>query len=635
MMPKSQTQLSITLPRSFTFHYTEGPKTPEQPIESSIPSSPPARAPYRVKRRSRRSIASFLQSGDTEAFVPSQDTPIPSIELQNPVNSSLAPHPCQSVPSDHVSAPPTIRASSALPKTPEPQVSRLSRWNTHYDIGESITRPLSACSIVSDSSANSDKSLVSYPTGDGSCTSPESDVPDPFRFSSVKRAKGRKLSSLLHSLGPCEGNTEIKSPRTLWSAEMDRHLWSTYLRYLQDPTVTPFKMLPGVPPPLGVCHRVAREARKTWRSGVGNTRTLLSPIHPHRSEHPKTTIGMPEHHSQNLNHAAKDRQFPVSPVAMPWPKSGSSTRRRLRHLCKIKPSIAPHYQRLIQTRTPSPSTSASTASPRPRSSLSGPCIVPSFGTRDVHISLAVSTSDTMQPRGPLARLSSRSDSVEHPASHGWFNEPPVPFASEIPIPSDASVDSRGSEPSKDATGETRLGSPFGYHTWGPGQSRRYQTDTDATYPRDRDPVLSPLALHEMFAQSSIPQRRARHQSDHDTSPSGRDMWHDSTVRPFANQTEGRFRRLRSRGLSLGAANHQNRLETLFVSPEASRLSEGRSATPSTRLLSSPFRHLPPRTPRRSPGHTPALSLGAYDGSFFSTINETIDRAGGDGEGGEL
>lgn len=635
MMPKSQTQLSITLPRSFTFHYTEGPKTPEQPIEPSIPSSPPARAPYRVKRRSRRSISSFLQSHDTASFASSQDTPIPSIELQNPVDSSLPSAPCPSIPLDHVSAPPTIRASSVLPKTPEPQVSRLSRWNTHYDIGESITRPLSVCSIVSDSSANSDKSLVSYPTGDGSCTSPESDVPDPFRFSSVKRAKGRKLASLMHNLGPCEVNTETKSSRTLWSAEMDRHLWSTYLRYIQDPTVTPFKMLPGIPPPLGVCHRVAREARKTWRWGVGNTPTLLSPNHSHRSGHAKTTTGALEHYSQNPNLAAKNHPSPVGPFAMPWPKSGSSTRRRLRHLCKVKPSIAPHYQRLIQTRTPSPSTSASTASPRPRSSLSGPCTVPSFGTRDFHISLAVSTSDTMQPHGPLAKLSSRSGSVEHPASHGWFNEPPVPFASEIPIPSDISLDSRDSESSKDATGETRLGSPFGYHTWGPSQSRQHRTDTDETHSRDRVLLRSPLALHEIFSQSSIPKRRARHQSEHDIIPNGRDMWHDGTVRPFANQTEGRFRRLRSRGLSLGDANRQTRLETLFASPEGSRLPEGGSATPSTRLLSSPFQHLPPRTPRRSPGHAPTLSLGPYDGSFFSTINETIERANGEGDVGEL
>ena len=635
MMPKSQSQLSITLPRSFTFHYTEGPKTPEQPIEPSIPSSPPARAPYRVKRRSRRSISSFLQSGDTEAFAPSQDTPIPSIELPNPVNSSLASLPCPSVTSDHVSAPPTIRASTALPKTPEPQVSRLSRWNTHYDTGESITRPLSACSIVSDSSANSDKSLVSYPTGDGSCTSPESDVPDPFRFSSVKRAKGRKLASLLHSLGPYGDNTETKSPRTLWSAEMDRHLWSNYLRYIQDPTVTPFKMLPGVPPPLGVCHRVAREARKTWRYGAGSTPTLLSPSHPHRPEQAQASITTLEHHSQNFNSAAKDHHSPGGRVAVPWPKSGSSTRRRLRHLCKIKPSIAPHYQRLIQTRTPSPSTSASTASPRQRSSLSGPCLVPSLDTRDVHISLAVSTSDTMQLHGPLAKLASQSGFVEHPASHGWFNEPPVPFASEIPIPSDISMESRASESSKDAIGESRLGSPFGYHTWGPSQSRRHRTDTDETHSRDGHLFRSPFALHEMFSQSSIPQRRARHQSEHDISPSGRDMWYNSTVRPVANQTEGRFSRLRSRGMSLGDANHQNGLETLFVSPEGSRVSEGRSVTPTTRLLSSPFRHLPPRIPRRSSGHTPALSLGAYDGSFFSTINETIDRANGDGEGGEL
>ncbi|KAK3175085.1 hypothetical protein OEA41_002331 [Lepraria neglecta] len=250
-MPRERPQLSITLPRNFVFHYTEGdePKTPEREIPAPVPQSPRPVNAIRIKRRSRPSVNTIFQNGT--GSIASSDVPIPTIET--PI--SVAPmrplfQQRATEPANGYLAPLLPRKFMTLPRTPEPQQQQSTNgWQpfSHQDLGESLSRPMSACSLLSDSSDDSNLSLMSYPAGDGSCTSPESDAPDPFKFTTIKKTRSKQwAAALINTQGSIENGLSSKMPiRVRWTPEMDKHLWSTYLVYLQDPTVTPFKMLPA------------------------------------------------------------------------------------------------------------------------------------------------------------------------------------------------------------------------------------------------------------------------------------------------------------------------------------------------------------------------------------------------------
>lgn len=651
-MPKSRPHLSITLPRNFTFHYKEGdePQTPEQETVLPPPSSPRAEGPYRIKRRSRPAAASLIQHHSQAAFTTNCNIPLASIE-HPAVTRTPTPlfQQARTEPLDTRLGPVTAQRVPNWPHTPEPQDCPPSnRWNSQPDIGDSITRPLSVCSILSDSSDGSDGSLTSYPTGDGSCTSPESDAPDPFKFSSIRRGKGRRLAAFAKCHEASPSSHPPKKLHSRWTPEMDRHLWSTYLVYLQDPTVTPFKMLPGVAPPLGVCHRVSREARKSWRIGVvvsPRPYTLPSPFSTDNASQVKARPCSPA--TIRANAALSGSNTPtklVDPRSGSWPKSGSSTRRRLRLLCKRRPTIAPHYQRLLQSRSPSPFSSSARSQSRSQSRLSevtsplGPS-KHSFGTRDVHLSLTASTSDTMQPGGPLARLATNDPPSRCQPTEEWFNEPPVPFASEIPIPSDAETPASPG----DALQTPRLGSPFGFHTWGPSRSKqRLRPDTARFYSSGARHIASslrsPLILHDTSTNSGVHKRRARHQLEEELSPGGSNVKEDILTDPFASPTETQHRRVRSRGFSLGDVTKQIPLQSLFTPSESadramrcdSNLPSSGAINPEPKTptnplrLESPFQGLSSRSlPRR---HVGSNSLGANSCNPFSSIAETLGRA---------
>ena len=542
-MPRTRPQLSITLPRNFQFHYTEGnePKTPENEVPALPPRSPRAEGAYRIKRRSRPSVNNAFSTGSGRRPI-SSDVPIPTIETPT-LNEAILP------PLQHAAIGPARgylapRKYMTLPRTPSP-LPRKSQvvpdWDSHRDHGESISRPMSACSLISDSSEDND-SLASYPAGDGSCTSPESDSPDPFssRFSSMKRGKGRQVAALFRNEEGIKDRTSTKTANKVqWTADLDKHLWSTYLIYLQDPTVTPFKMLPGTSPPLGVCHRVAREARRSWRPVKNNKRKASELLSPTMVDKISDTgvfgqdLNMRPGSPDTVKASRSGSNTPTGSMStghaplqlVLWPKSGSSTRRRLRYLSKHKSSIAPHYQRILQSRSPSPFSSSSRVQSRSQSRLSevtspDTLATSSFNTRDIQLSLATSTAATMQPDAPLAQLSQGVElPLSQPTNSEWFNEPPVPFASEPPIPSDVV-----NEPKNDAMDDRgsledtpQLGSPFnGYHTWGPSRSKqRLRPSASRNQSSDAmtmGPSLrSPLRLNETFPYQGVNKRRACHQ----------------------------------------------------------------------------------------------------------------------------
>lgn len=657
-MPRIRPQLSITLPRNFTFHYTEGeePKTPEREIPITVPQSPRPSNPYRFKRRSRPGVNSIFQ--DNKDPISSSDIPIPTIETPivveptRPVVQQRATEPAEGY-----LAPFATRPFMTLPRTPVLQQRRLALadgWNAsiHQDLGDSITRPMSTCSLLSDSSDDSNGSLTSYPAGDGSCTSPESDVPDPFKFASIRKSKAKQWATLARNDESIQSGLSTKQVRVNWTPEMDKHLWSIYHVYLQDPTVTPFKMLPGTAPPLGVCHRVAREAKRSWRgtkTGLRTPSVMISP--PNMADHVKAAATF-DRRPDSPDTIRADRSGSNTPTGLAtvkaplWPKSSSSTRRRLRHLCKCKPTIAPHYQRLLQSRSPSPFSSSSRVQSRSQSRLSEvsspfEASSSSFNTREIQLSLTTSTATSMQPHGPLAQLGFGNAARSQPQQE-WFNEPPVPWASPTAIPSDViDVEVGGNEETKLAP--PPLGSPFGYHTWGPSRSRqRIRPSTSRIQSSDAStlgPSLrSPVRFSDTFPYPQ--KRRARYPLEDELSPGGSSMQQSVLDDLFGSPAEGRHRRVRSRGFSLGDVNTPNPLASLFTPPHSrdgmagdpdatpTSLSSG-PAEPRTpirpvRRLGSPF-HLVPATPSRgSSRHLATMSLGGHEP--FTSIGETLGQA---------
>ncbi|MCJ1369733.1 hypothetical protein MMC20_000945 [Loxospora ochrophaea] len=648
-MARPRPQLSITLPRNFTFHYTDGeqPKTPERELPTPRPPSPQA---YRIRRHARPSVipSSSEVLRISRRF---QDVPIPTIETPEGSGQPRPTlHQCVTEPAEGLLAPVSSRRFMTAPRTPSGQSSLFgSSWasSENKDLGERISRPMSACSIASDSSDDSDFSSATSLSLSGSCTSPESDAPDVFTFSSSRKGKKKGRTPAVGETPVIIENSLPTKKITKWTPEMDKHLWTTYMKYLQDPTVTPFKMLPGSAPPLGVCHRVGREARRSWR-GLKMMPSKLSEVT--NSTYDKADDVSGNHSTREspdtIRECRSGSNTPTAPSAVKapsWPKSGPSTRRRLRHLCRRKNTIAPHYQRLMQSRSPSPFMSSS----RSQSRLSRMSSPPSnrglhnpLNTRDIQISLTTSTAASMQPDGPLAQLS-KSGMEQDSSNEAWFNDPKVPWASPSAIPSDLNSDNRHLESAAELP---RLGSPFGHHTWGPSRSRRQprpttpRTQSDAAPPNG--PSLgSPVHLHSTFPYPSIQKRRAQNQLEDELSPGGADIRRNLLETLFpAPELSGR-RRVRSRGFSLGdALSNGNDLARIFNPPTAfaqaqsSEMSDPTSMdsdllTPpqveSSRRLGSPISGINRRPIRGR--HVHCASLSSYAPNSFTSIDQRLEQ----------
>ena len=273
-MSRPRAQSSFTLPRNFTFHYTDAnpPRTPE-PIEMGEPlqpPEPPRPQTYRLRRRRE------LRQLSSDYFRPRnpRDVPVPTIEVSGspPYEEQLYHIP--QTESQLTAFGQLTRPRGSPPKTPSAQIFDTAivqevvsnQWESAEvcSQGESISRPSTACSGFSDSSISS--SLESFPSLGGSLTSPESDIFDfkaPTELS--EQLQLPMLSSPLKAYGKAPSKPSHLRTTQTWTEQMDAHLWMTYMRYLQDPTHTPFKMLPGTAPPLGVCSRIVREAKRTWK----------------------------------------------------------------------------------------------------------------------------------------------------------------------------------------------------------------------------------------------------------------------------------------------------------------------------------------------------------------------------------
>ncbi|KAJ5545288.1 hypothetical protein N7461_007592 [Penicillium sp. DV-2018c] len=502
-----QRQLSRTLPKNFTFSLDDNePKTPERP-RATIEVPPPPRhsiSSARLPRNRARAGTNVCARIGNDIFqFQSSDAPLPSIEVPQLTTEIEVPASRDVAHDEGYLAPPRSRLECKTPPaqirgTPFDSCDAENPWPSWDQTPgpHLIKRPGSACSSASDSSVESIRTYASRPSI-GSCTSVESDVFDSyFPLEHVKEPEIESPSR------PQKQRSNVKVDHKTWTCEMDNHLWNTYQIYLQDPTLTPFKMTPGSIPPLGVTSRVARRAKKTWEKK--SSRIVDSPL--------KTPTGL-----STLKRVDEGSR-------LPWPKSDSKTRRRLKMLCRRKFSISPHYQRIMQSRTPEP-------------------VPQMFGP----------------PSGPPVTQDPPN------ASADWFNSP-----LHANVESSATQSSTQHLRVESAPSIPRLGSPFVYSTWGPGDSNR---QVPASHAR-RDTVHVPgyrarrntyldQTLHDtndVFASIMRENRKTTDQDD--------ERRLEGYVRDNKLQDMGHGRvRVRNRGATTGAVNQRD-IDQLFSPPSS-------------------------------------------------------------------
>lgn len=552
---------SATLPRGFRFHHSEGdqPTTPEPSnlAGSEAPPSPPRPCRLKVRRRNVSNV-----QAPTEHFLASvaaADIPIPTIE-----EPQIAPHvltDCDMPDRDPLSistsllAPHTFSPRFASPpKTPIP-IMALEEQNTERldwtmelsSPNEPETeRPKSSASHSSEESFYSEGHLSRY-SEDGSCTSPESDCADPFSFPSYSKAKGKKLDG--ESVKPADAvlnaNLRRKTRKDApWTSAMSSHLWSIYLLYLQDPVVTPFRIGASAVPPEGVCHRVARQAKKSWKG-------------------PKAV-----HSTKTSNHTSRaascdDNATPTedrSRTYAQWPHTSSSTRAHLRELCKTKGTSAVQIHMHHQSRSPTPFTQRSARS-RYRTlepQLSAPI---SFNTNDIALSLATSISETMQPNGPLAQLATTKESAT-PRSRkssyqprGWNR-------------------SRATNLSLDDSRTRSLGSPFMARTYGPSSTMDGAFD---------EPRHSRFRVHSDTISGPVPIPRLRSPLQFDR-PDRVDRPRPLNNKEHKRRVQNHFENLNSGGATLKPNNMNEQIYGMALSGSQQRRVRTRAFTIGDDLL---------------------------------------------------
>ncbi|KAL3449976.1 hypothetical protein BJX65DRAFT_305438 [Aspergillus insuetus] len=564
-MADRQHGLSRTLPKDFTYpSFGQGePRTPDRAsTQPDAPPPPPRHSCSRLRRsRVRSGTDLFAQASyDFSTYTStSPDVPLPSIEFPPTRDASTVQFGTMVAPTDdHFLAPPRARIDLRTPPAqirPDPieadSASSWSAWNLQA-AGDALQRPSSACSNASDSSVSSIETFSSRRSVGGSCTSTESDNYDPFFHIEITPKQTAELAPLPKSTRTKPQKSTKTKER--WTFEMDNHLWNTYQLYIQDPTITPFKMTPGSIPPLGVTHRVAREAKRTWeRKGI-----RLDKQFPSRDAAPRSGDSTP---------TAKDTLPRPS-----WPKSESSTRRRLKLLCRKKFSIAPHYQRMMQSRSPTPFldlfSRPSDGLPRADTSVNTSAV---YATRDLGVSLVSSSIP-----GPLAQLAA-PEPVPEPSTD--LPEPQVlgSFRSDLgtPLPTKVpSFDERGMAP--------RLGSPFSYHTWGPNNLRKrnlrhtprarretiHVTGSRLRSPARMDPLPNMANSSNMSSSAA-----AVSPKEQETRRNLEELLHQGKLHDVGHRRV----RIRNRGATMSAVTPKG-LDQLFSPPSSSSRNE---ETPST------------------------------------------------------
>lgn len=417
------------------------PCTPE-PSTAAEPATahpPPPRSPARPRFRLRKRTASNL-SAPTKQFLASvaaADVPIPSIEEPSVLDEDMIDSAYPSISGDieqidfyHSARPTFSKRNFSPPRTPLPGVVPLLEPHQFPDwsLGSTLdslesspdyesSRPSTARSTQTSSSLFSRYSVASEELSQ--CVSPETELTD--RFGSFLSAEDAHRATKPRP-------TSIRTRKAPWTRAMSHHLWATYMIYLQDPKVTPFRIGKSGIPPDGVCLRVAREAKRSWRRSKPSTQPLRS-----RNTTPTAASLRP---------------------ASQWPHTCAATRGHLRELCKTSTGSAARINRYNANsptpfgRTASRYWNRRSAPPKQQNSV--------FSGSEMAMSLSMSTSESMQPHGPLARLGALRYDANSTAPPPALDTEPAPLlADRAPLGSPFVVKSCG--PSVSNT----LGDPFG------------------------------------------------------------------------------------------------------------------------------------------------------------------------------
>lgn len=494
---------AATVPRGFRY---SDPRTPEPFADASDDAQPPSppRPRFRIKRRHASQLTAPTQQ--FLASVAAADVPIPSIEVAEAEAEGDNEEPMQGaeyplVPQIHTNedalACCKVRGAPFPPKTPEPEAApslsakQYPDWtiDSTYSSDESSpecesSRPSTARSTHTSASLFS---RISFTSEDAQCMSPEYDCRDTHSQTcdDAPEPLPGKISG---------GRSKGKLRKAPWTRVMSEHLWSTYSMYCHDPKVTPFRTGRNGIPPHGVCVRVAREAKRSWKG----SRTHL-------------TVG--------------DKSGSSTPTAesssafIQWPHTCAATRARLRDMCRGKGTSSGARTHLHFSHSPTPFGRAATR--RHWNRRTTPFRSPSiFSSRDMNMSLSMCTADSLQPTGQLSQLTSSAlDTAPE--------EPPAQLApAEIPAPVPEASEGR----------RLRLGSPFTTRSYGPSSSSSLggafsfrssmpQRQTCTLEPRRS--LQSPLRLAR--SRSNTLQKRRSRQASNDVRrnkrPSlGSDLW---------------------------------------------------------------------------------------------------------------
>ena len=397
---------AASLPRGFRYH-TPGdsdPKTPE-PFAADGEIQPPSapRPKFRIKRRHASQLAAPTQQ--FLASVAAADVPIPSIEViehedtEEPMQYPALPRIHNG---DDAIAHYKVRCAPFPPKTPEPE-SAPSPSTRHYpdwtiDSTWSSDESSPECESSRPSTARSTHtsaslfSRISFASDDTHCMSPEY---DDFDTDSQACDAPEKPSGV-------SAKPKGKLRKAPWTGAMSEHLWSTYLMYCHDPKVTPFRAGRNGIPPHGVCMRVAREAKRSWKG----SRALL---------------------------AVSDKSGSSTPTAqsssayIQWPHTCAATRARLRELCRAKGVASAARTHRYRRHSPTPFGRTATRHWNRRTTpLPSPSI---FSSRDMNMSLSMCTADALQPSAPLAQLT--SSALESSAFDKPLPQPAAPETAEL------------------------------------------------------------------------------------------------------------------------------------------------------------------------------------------------------------
>lgn len=415
-------------------------RTPEPFVDSEC--QPPATPRPRFKLK-RRHVSEYLAAPTQQflASVAAADVPIPSIEepaIADFDSDSLPPwSDFERMENDHENSglqhPFGRKRLATPPRTPAPEdppsltPSRYPNWNIDWMSDcESSPEPESRPSTSqSKRTSRSSFSQLSFCFSDEDIHfSPEISAPEKnFNFSSIETQ---------HDAPPPQAGMNRISRKAPWTKAMCTHLWATYNMYLSDPRVTPFQIGKSGLPPEGVCKRVAREAARSWKGARAVAR------------------------STSVSDAKSGSSTPTaesSGAFMQWPHTGAATRAQLRVLCKQKARgpDAGKFRFAYCSRSPTPFTN-NTARWVRRSTPGA--AAPPFETHDMSTSLAISTSEAMNPEGPLARLTNSAPESPAPLTPTTLDRPP-------PLIVDT-------EPSSDE--RRRLGSPINAKSYGPSSS---------------------------------------------------------------------------------------------------------------------------------------------------------------------